>query len=118
VAPIRAIVTDFVAWVVRCRTWELSIDAIKELAPSWQLLTRGLRDECIDLAELDYVARERVRSPDANRAVPLLLSDLVAGMCDDYRATVAWVLLLLHIYSTVVTTMSMNRHRPRKQRAS
>jgi DNA-binding transcriptional MerR regulator len=86
------IVAGLVTWAVRCRRWGLSIEATRELASLWRLVKRGIRDGCIDLREFEYVARERVRLPEATRAVPLVLNDLVRGLCNDCRGKLTWLL--------------------------
>src|SRR6266540_3950960 len=45
------IVCELLRWIIRSRGYGLSIDAIKQLMPLWDLLVRGRGDGCIDLAE-------------------------------------------------------------------
>jgi DNA-binding transcriptional MerR regulator len=86
------IVCELLRWIVRSRGHGLSIEAIKELVPLWQLLACGRRNGCIDLAEVEYIARERVTLPEANRAVPLLVTDMVNDLCGLCRQKTLWVL--------------------------
>jgi DNA-binding transcriptional MerR regulator len=86
------IVRELLAWVVRSREWGLSIEAIKEMIPLWRLLMQARRSGCIDLVEFEYVARSNVTLAEANRAVPLLISDLINSLCDDCRSKISWLL--------------------------
>jgi DNA-binding transcriptional MerR regulator len=86
------IVGELLSWVVRSRDGGLSIEAIKELIPLWRLLIHGRKSGCVDLAELEYVARSNVTLAEANRAVPLLISHLINAVCDDCRSKISWLL--------------------------
>lgn len=95
------IVGELLRWVIRCRGKGLSIEAIKELLPLWELLVRGRRNGCIDIAEMEYVARENVTLQEANWIVPLLFNDLISGLCQTCRQKILWV---LKDGSTVIST--------------
>jgi DNA-binding transcriptional MerR regulator len=86
------IVADLVVWVLRCRRWGLSIEAIRELSALWRLIGRHIRSGCIDLPEFEYVARQLVQLPEANRAVPLVLNDLLQDLCPECRGKLTWIL--------------------------
>jgi DNA-binding transcriptional MerR regulator len=86
------IVCELLRWIIRSRGYGLSIEAIKELMPLWELLVRGRRNGCVDLAEMEYVARERVTRQEANRVVPLLFGDLITDLCGCCRPKMLWVL--------------------------
>ena len=86
------IICELLRWVIRSRSYGLSIDAIKQLLPLWELLVRGRRTGCIDLTEVEHLARERVTLQEANRVVPLLVSDLVMNLCESCRQKTLWVL--------------------------
>lgn len=86
------VVCELLRWVIRSRGYGLSIEAIKELMPLWEMLVRARRNGCIDLTELEYVAREHVSLQEANRVVPLLVSDLVTDLCECCRQKMLWVL--------------------------
>lgn len=71
------IVVDLLTWVLRAREGGLTVDTIRELLPVWKLLTRARRDKRLDLAELEYVARQHVRTTEGSMAMPAVVSDVL-----------------------------------------
>lgn len=71
------IVVELLKWVLRAREGGLTVDAIRELLPVWKLLTRARRDKRLDLGELEYVARQHVRTTEGSMAMPALVSDVL-----------------------------------------
>jgi DNA-binding transcriptional MerR regulator len=71
------IVIDVLEFVANARERGLSVEAVKELLPLWRLLRRGVRDRRIDLVEMEYVARQHVRKPEAIYSVPWVLQWLL-----------------------------------------
>lgn len=86
------IVRELVLWICHERRRGLPIEGIRELIPLWQLLMRGRRERCLDLAEIEYVARETVISLEANYAIPYLFTDVVSGLCSDCLGQIEWYL--------------------------
>lgn len=86
------IVRELLRWIIRSRRQGASIDAIKQLLPLWVLLARSRRNGCVDLGEVEHLAREHVTLLEANRIVPLLISDMMLGLCDSCRQQTLWVL--------------------------
>lgn len=76
------IVVDLLKWVLRARDGGLTVDAIRELLPIWKLLTRARRAKRLDLGELEYVARQYVRSTEGSMAMPVVVSDVLTT-CPD-----------------------------------
>jgi DNA-binding transcriptional MerR regulator len=88
-----AVVKDLVVWIVRSRQRGLSVEAIKELVPVWKFLARSTRSKRLDLAELEYVSRQAVRSPEAVFALPdLVLETLANDLCPRCLADLVFVL--------------------------
>lgn len=77
------VVVDLLVWVLRSREQGLSVEAIKELLPVWKLLMRARRDGRLELSELEYVARQQVRSFEAATFVPNVVMDAMSGLCHD-----------------------------------
>lgn len=77
------VVADLLVWVLRCKQRGLSLDSIRELKPVWKYLVRATHEKRIDLAELEYIARQSVLSPEAVLAVPSVLTDALRGLCPD-----------------------------------
>jgi DNA-binding transcriptional MerR regulator len=65
------ITIELLEWISDARDDRgLSVDAVRELLPLWRLLQRGIRDQRIDLAEVQLVARQHVRKREAAYSVP------------------------------------------------
>ncbi|MGH9212439.1 MAG: hypothetical protein ACRD2C_17445 [Acidimicrobiales bacterium] len=86
------IVCELLRWIIRSRRQDTSIDAIKQLLPLWVLLAQSRRSGCIDLSEIEHLARAHVTLPAANRIVPLLINDMMMSRCDGGRQKTLWVL--------------------------
>ncbi len=76
------IVVDLLKWVLRAREGGLTVDAIRELLPVWKFLTRARRDKRLDLGELEYIARQHVRTTEGSMAMPVLVSHVLTT-CPD-----------------------------------
>jgi DNA-binding transcriptional MerR regulator len=81
------IVGDLLKWVLRARDGGLTVDAIRELLPIWKLLTRARREKRLDLLELQYMARQHVRSTEGSMAMPVVVSDVLT-ICPDCQGCV------------------------------
>lgn len=77
------VVVDLLVWVLRSREQGLSVDAIKELLPIWKFVMRARRDRRLDLAELEYVARQQVTSFEAVTSVPNVVMDVMSRLCSE-----------------------------------
>jgi hypothetical protein len=71
------IVVNLLSWVLRARDGGVTVDAIRELLPVWKLLVRARRDKLLDLAELEYVARQHVTSVEGSMTIPAVVSDVL-----------------------------------------
>ena len=86
------VVAELLRWVIRARDRGVSVDAIRELLPVWQHIVSACRHQHVDLAELQYIARERVRIPEANFEIPWLLDEAFRSFCPQCATDVTWVL--------------------------
>lgn len=77
------VVVDLLVWVLRSREQGLSVDAIKELLPVWKFVMTARRERRLDLAELEYVARQRIESFEAVTFVPNVVMDVMSGLCSE-----------------------------------
>ncbi len=84
------IVVDLLGWVLRARERDLAVESIRELLPVWEFLVRSRRSGEVALTELEYIARERVTSPEANYAVPWLVRQTMG--CSQCAGHVEWIL--------------------------
>lgn len=89
------IVVELLKWVLRARDGGLTVDAIRELLPVWKLLTRARRDKRLDLGELEYVARQHVRSTEASMAMPVVVSDVLTTCPDCLGCTPANIVVVM-----------------------
>jgi DNA-binding transcriptional MerR regulator len=87
-----AIVVEQLSWVISARSAQVSMEGIKELLPLWRLLVRGRRDERIDLAEVELVARGHELSLEANYRVPYLFSEVFRCVCSECLMDIEWIL--------------------------
>jgi DNA-binding transcriptional MerR regulator len=74
-------VVSLLSWILRAREMGVSVEAIKELIPVWKFLMRARKQGLIDLAELEYIARQQLSTLDAVLAVPELVTYVFAGIC-------------------------------------
>lgn len=71
------IVVELLMWILRARDGGVPIEALKELLPVWKYLVRA-RSSCqLNLAELEYVARQHVTSLEGSIAVPQVVGDVL-----------------------------------------
>lgn len=75
------IVVDLMIWILAMREAGASIDTLRELLPVWKFLARALRSDRLDIAELEYVARQFATSPAAQFAVPRVVSHVMRDAC-------------------------------------
>lgn len=86
------VVVEQLAWVIKARDRDQSIDSIKELLPLWRWLMRSRLQGSVDLAELELVARQHCASQEANFAVPYLISEVLLGLCGECLGAIEWTL--------------------------
>lgn len=86
------IVVELLEWILQARDGGVPIEALKELLPVWKFLIRARGSKQLDLAELEYVARQHVTSVEGSLAVPRLVTDVMAGhICEACRGEVTIV---------------------------
>jgi DNA-binding transcriptional MerR regulator len=79
-------VVDLLSWILRSREMGIPVEAIKELIPLWKYLMRSRNDGILDLAEFEYIARQKLSSFDAVLAVPELVTFVLFNrLCADCR---------------------------------
>lgn len=84
-----AIVVQLVTWILRCRDGGIPIETLRELLPVWKFLVRARSQKLLNLAELEYVARQHVGSIEGSMALPQVVADvLVAGVCGQCRGEI------------------------------
>lgn len=86
------IVVELLGWVLRCKAGGLSVEAIRELLPVWKYLIRSLNEQRIDLAELEYIARQHVTTLEGSYAIPAVVSSVLGDVCPECRAKFVLVL--------------------------
>lgn len=87
-----SIVVDLMIWILAMREAGASIDTLRELLPVWKFLVRAVRSGRLDIAELEYVARQFATSPAAQFAVPRVVSHVMRdACCPDYRGKITMV---------------------------
>jgi DNA-binding transcriptional MerR regulator len=86
------IAADQLSFVIQSREADLSLEAIRELLPLWKALQRGIREERLDLCELEIIARNTITKTEANFAVPMLVNRVMNGICHECRAKIVWTL--------------------------
>ncbi|WP_433591340.1 MerR family transcriptional regulator [Nocardia sp. CA-145437] len=74
------IVVDLAKWILRARKIGVSIEALQELMPVWKCLIRARMAGQLDLCELEFVARQHVRSVEAAINVPRLFIDTLGQL--------------------------------------
>lgn len=89
------IVVELLTWVLRAREGGLTVDTIRELLPVWKLLTRARRDKRLDLGELEYVARQHVRTTEGSMAMPVVVSDVLTTCSQCLGCTSPSVLVVM-----------------------
>jgi DNA-binding transcriptional MerR regulator len=79
-------VVNLLSWILRSREMGISVEAIKELVPLWKYLTRCRNEGMLDLAEFEYIARQKLSSLDSVLAVPELVTYvLYSHICQECR---------------------------------
>jgi DNA-binding transcriptional MerR regulator len=76
-----AIVVELMAWILQARDEGVSIESLRELLPLWKFLIRARSANVLDLAELEYIARQHVTSVEGSIAVPRVVSDVMMRRC-------------------------------------
>ena len=78
------IICELLYWIEQSRRRGLSIEAIKQLVPSWRFLRAGLRDKEIDLGKFQELAEQTITHEEAGYALPMLfISCLPCPIHDD-----------------------------------
>lgn len=75
------IVVRLARWIVAGRDAGVSLDALKELLPVWKYLMRVQKDGVLDVAELEYLARQHVTSVEGSIGVPRVVSWVMSESC-------------------------------------
>lgn len=83
-----AVVVELLTWILRARDVGTSMEALKELLPVWKFLIQARSARRLDLAELEYVARQHVTSIEGSLAVVQTVIDVMADCCADCRAKI------------------------------
>lgn len=87
------IVIELLTWILRAKEGGLSVEAIRELLPVWKYLIRALNERRIDLKELEYMARQHVRTIEGSYAIPLVVAYMLAGtICTECSEDILLVL--------------------------
>jgi DNA-binding transcriptional MerR regulator len=87
------IVIQLLAWILRAKEGGLSVEAIRELLPVWKYLIRARNERRIDLNELEYIARQHVRTIEGSYAIPPVVADvLVRSICTECSQGILLVL--------------------------
>lgn len=87
------IVIELLMWILSAKEGGLSVEAIRELLPVWKYLIRARNERRIDLGELQYIARQHVRTIEASYAIPPVVANVLIGtMCE--KCTQGIVLVL------------------------
>jgi DNA-binding transcriptional MerR regulator len=86
------IVVELLAWILRAKEGGLSVEAIRELLPVWKYLIRARKDGRIDLAELEYIARQHVVTLEGSYAMPAVISGVLHDVCPKCRGKIVLVL--------------------------
>ncbi|AXI78600.1 MerR family transcriptional regulator [Peterkaempfera bronchialis] len=80
-----SIVIDLLTWILRARDGGVPIEALRELLPVWKFLVRARSHRELDLAELEYVARQHVSSTEGALYVARLVIDVMSCCCSKCR---------------------------------
>jgi DNA-binding transcriptional MerR regulator len=87
-----AIVIELMVWILYMRKIGVSIEALRELLPIWKFLIKSRSGHRLNLAELEYIARQHVSSPDALSVVPIVVSYvMVKCLCTDCREEITLI---------------------------
>ncbi len=68
------IVVELLTFILWARDGGVPIDSMKELLPVWKMLVGARRSKTLDVAELEYVARQSLTSMEAVMAVPQMVA--------------------------------------------
>lgn len=85
-------IVDLAVFVLDMRSRGLSIETTRELLPVWLCVVSAERDGCIEIAEIETVARRLDLSSEANYHVPSVLEYITVGLCENCRDSLTWVL--------------------------
>ncbi len=83
------IVVELMMWILGAREQGTSIEALRELLPVWKSLMLSRREGRLDLAELEYIARQHVNSTEAAVSVPAVISRVMRDCCPDCLGSIA-----------------------------
>lgn len=86
------IVQELVAWLVRARKRDVSLETLRELLPLWRHLIKCRTEGRFDLGEIQYLARARVTTTEASAQVPWVLNEVLHGLCRHCVQELVWVL--------------------------
>lgn len=86
-----AIVVRLLTWILRSRDRGIPIEVLKELLPVWKYLIRAGNDQLLNLAELEYIARQHVNSFEGSLALPQVVTDVLGAICPKCRASITVV---------------------------
>jgi|GEM_PF-763312 len=84
------IITELLALALLNRERGASIEATKQLIPLWKLIAKGAVNGDLDLAEIEYVARQHVTMADANFVVPFMMSEVLSYLAPRDRNEIIW----------------------------
>ncbi len=83
-----SVVVELLTWILRARDSGVPIETLKELLPVWKFLVRSRKAEELNLAELEYVARQHVTSIEGALTVPRVVMDVLLHLCEQCRGQV------------------------------
>jgi DNA-binding transcriptional MerR regulator len=84
------IVIELLSLALLNRQRGASIEATRQLVPLWKLIARGAITGELDLAEIEYVARQHVTLADANFAVPFMMKEILSYLPARDQETIVW----------------------------
>jgi hypothetical protein len=73
-----AIVVELLTWILQARGGGVGIEALRELLPVWKHLIQARNDGRLNLAELEYIARQHVTSVEGSFVVAHLVTHVMA----------------------------------------
>jgi DNA-binding transcriptional MerR regulator len=76
-----AIVQELMIWILHMRKAGASIDALRELLPVWKFLIKSRREQVLDIAEFEIVARQHLTRSEALLAVPMVVARVMLEIC-------------------------------------
>ncbi|MCC6227070.1 MAG: hypothetical protein IT195_11790 [Microthrixaceae bacterium] len=84
------IVVELLSLALLNRQRNASIDATLQLIPLWKLIARGAISGDLDLAEIEYVARQHVTLPDANFVFPFMMKEILSYLSPRDSDAILW----------------------------